>query len=347
MGGVGRHRHPAGVAVLISVLLASCTPVSTGPAATGAASTPGPPVIAGIDLPELPGAAASGPDRLWIANYDTGNLAQVSGERTLRIATVRVGDPRSLQPDCQAGSVHYAPTGSFIIRRCDLPAGAAAGAGSVWTGRNDLEAVVRIDPSSRKVIATIPVAMHIFNLAVSDAAVLVTSYEDNLVAAIDPTTNRVLFRESLLHSPSGIAFADGSVWIATTGGFAVVRLDPRTGAVLATVPVGRKPFPMLSAAGAVWVRCEQDSTLWRIDPASNRAVASIPVDPFYGNDGLDSMVGAPGSVWISGLSLQRIDTSTNRIAGSLPVPGRPYAAGAGRIWVIGVGGRVSLVQLPR
>lgn len=342
----GGHRHPAGVAVLAGILLASCTTVSSGSAASLAASTPGVAVIAGVDLPELPGAAASGPDGLWIANYDTGRLAQVSGEHPLRIATIQVGDPRSLQPDCQAGSVHYAPTGSFIIRRCDLPAGAAVGAGSVWTGRNDLEAVVRVDPISRKVIATIPVGMHIFNLAASDSAVWVTSYEDNLVAAIDPKTNRVRFRETLLHSPSGIAFADGSVWIALTGGFAVVRLDPRTGDVLATVPVGKKPFPMLSAAGAIWVRCEQDSTLWRIDPASNQAVASIGVDPFYGNDGLDSMVGAPGSVWISGLSLQRIDTSTNQIAGSLRVPGRPYAAAAGRMWVIGVGGRVSLVPLP-
>ena len=330
--------------VLACLLLAGCATPTQAPAET--AATPRPPVIAGIDLSDLPGAAAGGPDGLWIAGYNTGNLLQVSGRGPLRTATVHVGDPRSLQPGCQAGSVHYAPTGSFIIRRCDLPAGAAVGAGSVWTGRNDLEAVVRIDLSSHKVIASIPVGMHVFDLAVSDSRVWVTSYEDNLVAAIDPGTDRVVLRETLLHSPSGIAFADGSVWIALTGGAAVVRLDPRTGEVLATIPVDSRPFPMVSAEGAVWVRCEQDNTVWRIDPSSNRAGARIPVDPFYGNDGLDSMVAAPGGVWISGLALQRIDAATNRIAGSLAVGGRPYPAGAGRIWVIGVGGRVSLVLPP-
>ena len=40
------------------------------------------------------------------------------------------------------------------------------------------------------------------------------------------------------------------------------------------------------------------------------------------------------------------DAATNRVIGSLPLPGRPYAASGGRIWVIGVGGRLSLVQLP-
>jgi streptogramin lyase len=309
-------------------------------------STPSPPVIAALDLPALAGAAASGPDGLWIADYDRGEVTHVSGGSSLHASNLRVGDPRSLQPGCQAGSVHYAPTGSFIIRRCDLPAGMAVGAGGVWTGRNDQQAVVRIDPRTGRVKATIPVRMHIFNLAASDSVVIVDSYEDNLVAGIDPANNRVIWRETVLHSPSGIAFAAGSAWIALTGGFAVVRIDPTTGQVLATVPVGHKPFPVVSAAGSVWVRCEQDSTVWRIDPASNRASNGIPVDPFYGNDGLDSMVGAGDGVWISGLSLQRIEAATGRLSGSLPVPGRPYDAGEGRIWVIGLGGRLSLVELP-
>ena len=329
------------------LLLAACaSPSGPAPTSSAAGSAPSPPLVATLDLLRVPGAAAAGADGLWIADYDRGDVTHVSGGARLTASTLHVGDPRSLQPGCQAGSVHYAPTGSFIIRRCDLPAGMAVGAGGVWTGRNDEQAVVRIDPRTRKVAATVPVGMHVFNLAASDTQVVVDSYEDNLVAAIDPRTNRVLWREPLLHSPSGIAFADGSVWVALTGGFAVVRLDPRTGAVLATVPVGGKPFPLASAAGAVWVRCEQDSTVWRVDPATNQASAHIPVDPFYGNDGLDSMVGSRNGVWISGLTLQRIDAATNRVVGSLPLPGRPYAASGGRIWVIGVGGRLSLVQLP-
>src|SRR6059058_298691 len=108
------------------LLLAACaSPSGPASASSAPASTPSPPVIASIDLTRVPGAAASGPDGLWIADYDRGEVTHVSGGARLSASTVHVGDPRSLQPGCQAGSVHYAPTGSFIIRRCDLPAGMA------------------------------------------------------------------------------------------------------------------------------------------------------------------------------------------------------------------------------
>src|SRR5690348_10178332 len=156
----------------VVLLLAACASTSA-PAATGShpAATPSPPVLAVLDLTRLPGAAASGPDGLWIADYDRGEVTHVSGGSRLSESRIRVGDPKSLQPGCQAGSVHYAPTGSFIIRRCDLPAGMADGAGAVWTGRNDEQAVLRLDPRQGRVVATIPVGMHVFNLAAAGSEV--------------------------------------------------------------------------------------------------------------------------------------------------------------------------------
>ncbi len=330
---------PAALGLLL-MATASCSGAASRSSAAAAS-----PVIASLELAGVPGAASTGPDGLWIADYKTGTISKVSGQQPLRLATVQIGDPVSLQPGC-VPDAEDAPAGSFIIRRCDLPAGVAVGAGSVWTARNDAEAVVRIDPATQRVLATIPVGMHVFNLVASDTQVWVTAYEDNLIARIDPATNTVVLREPL-HGPSGLILADGSVWISTTGDAAVVRLDPKTGAVLATIPVGRVPFPIAAAPGAIWVRCEQDSQVWRIDPMTNQAVATIPVDPFSGTDGLDSMVAVSTGVWISGLQLQWIDATTNRIAGSLRAGGRPYLAGTGRLWIIDAAGRVSLVRWNR
>jgi YVTN family beta-propeller protein len=217
------------------------------------------------------------------------------------------------------------------------------GAGSVWIGRNDQRAVLRLDPASGRILATIPVGFRVFNLFADAASVWVVSFEDNMVARIDPATNGVTLRQSMLHAPSGVLIADGSVWISRSGNATVDRLDAITGTQQAEIPVGRQPLPLVATGGSIWVRNEQDSTVSRIDTSTNRAVANIPVDPFYGVDGVDSMVGTTGGIWISGLTVQWIDASSNRVTRSLPQSGRPYAATRGQLWVLSIGGRIERV----
>jgi len=293
-----------------------------------------------VDLHDLPGAAAADGDRLWITGYAAGRLYRVSGAHGLDVLAIPIANPHLLQPGCEPGTVHDAPMGSFLPRRCDLPSGVAVGAGSVWVGRNDLQAVLRLDPASGRVTATIPVGFHVFNLAADAASVWVVSFEDDMVARIDAITNAVTLRRSLLHAPSGVLIADGSVWISRSGNATVVRLEAITGAQQADIPVGRRPLPLAAAGGSVWVRSEQDSTVSHIDASTNKAVATIAVDPFYGLDGVDSMVAGAGGVWISGLTVQYIDASSDRVTRNLVQSGRPYAGGAGALWVLGLGGRV-------
>ena len=324
-------------AMSLAIGLAGCV----GPAPT---ASPSPrPQSEVVNLPDLPGAAATEGDRLWIAGYAAGRLYRVSGTQRLDVLAIPIANPHLLQPACEPGTVHDAPMGSFLPRRCDLPSGVAVGAGSVWIGRNDRQAVLRLDPASGRVIATIPVGFHVFNLAADPTSVWVVSFEDDMVARIDATTNAVTLRRSMLHAPSGVLINDGSVWISRSGNATVVRLDAITGAQEAEIAVGRRPFPVAAGNGAIWVRCEQDSTVSRIDPSTNRLVATIPVDPFYGLDGVDSMVASAGGVWISGLTLQWIDASSNQVTRSLPQSGRPYQSGAGRLWVLSLGGQVSRV----
>jgi DNA-binding beta-propeller fold protein YncE len=280
---------------------------------------------------------------LWITGYAAGRLYRVSGTRRLDVLTIPIANPHLLQPACEPGTVHDAPMGSFLPRRCDLPSGVAVGAGSVWIGRNDQRAVLRLDPASGRTLATIPVGFHVFNLAADATSVWVVSFEDNMVARIDPVTNGVTLRQSLLHAPSGVLIADGSVWISRSGNATVERLDAITGAQQAEIPVGRRPLPLAAAAGSIWVRSEQDSTVSRIDASTNRTVANIPVDPFYGLDGVDSMVGNAGGIWISGLTIQWIDASSNRVTRSLPQSGRPYGPAPAPLWVLSIGGRVERV----
>ena len=332
-----QRRTLVAVAIALAVGFAGCvgsTPASPSPASqTGA-----------LDLPDLPGAAAADGNRLWIAGYGAGRLYRVSGAR-LDVLAIPIANPHLLQPACEPGTVHDAPMGSFLPRRCDLPSGVAVGAGSVWIGRNDRQAVVRLDPASGRILASIPVGFRVFNLAADVASVWAVSFEDDMVARIDAKTNAVTLRRSLLHAPAGVLIADGSVWISRSGNATVDRLDAITGVLQAEIPVGRRPLPIAAAGGSIWVRSEQDSTVSRIEAATNRALTTIPVDPFYGLDGVDSMVASAGGVWLSGLTVQWIDGSSNRVTRSLPQSGRPYAAAPGQLWVLGLGGRVERVAV--
>jgi streptogramin lyase len=323
------------LATSLGIALAACS------GSTPAASPSPTPQAGVVNLSDLPGAAAADGDQLWIAGYAAGQLYRVSGAHRLEVLAIPIADPHSLQPACEPGTVHDAPMGSFLPRRCDLPSGVAVGAGGVWIGRNDRQAVLRLDPSSGRVVATIPVGFHVFNLAADAASVWVVSFEDDMVARIDPRTNAVTLRRPLLHAPSGVLIADGSAWISRSGNATVVRLDAITGAEEAEIAVGRRPLPLAAGSGSIWVRCEQDSTVSRIDPATNRVVANIAVDPFYGLDGVDSMVGDARGVWMSGLTVQWIDASSNRVTRSLPNSGRPYAATPNQLWVLSLGGQVS------
>jgi YVTN family beta-propeller protein len=294
-----------------------------------------------VDLPDLPGAAAADSDRLWVAGYAAGRLYRVSGAQRLDVLAIPIADPHLLRPACEPGTVHDAPMGSFLPRRCDLPSGVAVGAGSVWIGRNDSQAVLRLDPASGRLVATVAVGFRIFNLAADAASVWVVSFQDNMVARIDTTTNAVTLRQPLLHAPSSALIAGRSVWISRSGNATVVRLDAITGAQEAEIPVGRQPLPLTAGSDSIWVRNEQDSTVSRIDPSTNRVVATVPVDPFYGLDGVDSMVANPGGLWISGLALQWIDASSNQVTRTLRQSGRPYSRAPGQLWVLSLGGHVS------
>ena len=318
-----------------AAILGACAQQSGGSSPSAAGATV-------IQTPSLPGAAAAGFGSLWVSDYTHGNLVRIRRTTPLSLTTIPIGNPAALQPGCQPDQ-EDAPAGSLIIRRCDLPSGVACGAGSVWTGRNDLKAVVRIDPATDRVVATIPVGIRTFGITAADDAVWVTSYEDNAVVRIDPRSNQVVARLPGRHGPAAILITPTAVWLSDNTGLRLTEIDPRSNAVRAEIVVGSGPFPMALAAGSLWVRNEQDNTVSGIDPQGARVTASIQADPFSGTDGFDSLVGTPKGMWMSGPRVQFFDAVTRHVTRTLPVEGRPYDAGDGRLWVLGTTGSVSLL----
>ncbi len=116
------------------------------------------------------------------------------------------------------------------------------------------------------------------------------------------------------------------------------RIDPRTNS--AAGPFTRGVWQNLALAeGSLWVTDFDRDVVRRLDPSTGRLRAVVRLPPGSSPAGL---AGAAGAVWVAaehGGTLLRIDTATNRVAGTLVLTRlgtggpRNVAAGLGSVWV--------------
>jgi YVTN family beta-propeller protein len=102
----------------------------------------------------------------------------------------------------------------------------------------------------------------------------VASQKDRVVR-IDPATRRITASIPLGSSPAGIVIAEGSVWVANSGANTVSRIDPVSNKVTGTIPVGKGPSGLAFDNGSIWVVNGLTSSVSEIDPGTNRVVATI------------------------------------------------------------------------
>jgi len=315
-------------------------------------------VLATITVGARAGTPAIGAGAVWVPNTGDGTVARIDPASNHIVATIRIGDAAAFYKTvCEPyGSVHSFMVTTFHIRRCDLPSAVAAGSDSVWVAKNDTDEIVRVDPAANRIAARVAIGVVPFDLLVTPAAVWVTSYDDDAIVRVDPISGRVLATIRVPgRGPTGILEAGGAVWVANSRGGSVSRIDPVTNRVTATIPIscrgqclgGPVPLPLAASANQIWTRNEGDGTVTRIDSQNNTVVATIDVDSFYGRDGQDAIGVTSSAIWLSGISLQRIDPDTNRVVRSVDQGGITMAAGFGSLWVTDVLGRILRIDPQR
>jgi YVTN family beta-propeller protein len=151
--------------------------------------------------------------------------------------------------------------------------GIAVGAGAVWTAANKDQAVLRIDPATNRVVATIPVRQYPLAVSVGPGAVWVHNEDSSSVSRIDPATNQVVAEVPApppVGGPGVDAMAAGpdGLWVP---GVTLQHVDPATNRVAGIID--------LSGGGVT----EGFSSLWmtsvvgtvqRIDPQAATPVRS-------------------------------------------------------------------------
>jgi DNA-binding SARP family transcriptional activator/DNA-binding beta-propeller fold protein YncE len=147
-------------------------------------------VVSTIPVGRTPMFDTFGEGALWVANYDGNTLSVVSA-----------GSPKA--ETIQLGGA------------CG-PLGIAAGFGSVWVVCYWRQEVVRLDPSTRRIVARIPVGSGPLSVSTGGGAVWVTNRDSRTVSRIDPRSNATVATVRLRAplSPQGVVARPEGVWVS-------------------------------------------------------------------------------------------------------------------------------------
>jgi YVTN family beta-propeller protein len=272
-----------------------------------------------------------------------------------------------------------------IVAAINVPAGfgIAASPNAIWVpgppsppAQVDSGSVVRIDPRTNRVVATVrindPAGLAnsdpaITFVAVGDGQVWITYRVRNSVDRIDPARNRVVARIPVGIHPFGLAIAGHTLW--TDNSYedpgvvnnTIVKVDLRTQKVVARITnaqthIGQPYLELHATPTALWFTDWGSGTLKRLDSATDKVVATVQTGPQP-----TSIAVAPGAIWVSNHTstlVTRVDPATNSMAATIPFTGyttgqntasdccfSATAAGAGAIWTVAGANTRTLVRI--
>jgi len=239
-------------------------------------------------------------------------------------------------------SEQAAPAGPEVIARL-APAGgldqAVPAFGSVWLNDTDAQALLRMDPDTRRVTARIPLDGTMAIARGEDALwVGLTKNNEFRLLRVDPRTNRIAARLRMPDVPGDgrIPFAvNSNLWVL--GAEAAVRIDQATGRPTAQVRTARDGYITRSFAafgGDLWVQTS-DGRLLRLDGATGKREATLRVP-----DGTDiADLGMNALYLVDRASLSRVDSRLHELWRT-PIPSVGAAVAVdGRLWVETTGRR--------
>ena len=232
-----------------------------------------------------------------------------------------------------------APAGPKVVAQLS-PAGGldqiVPGFGSAWMVDTDTQALLRMDPATRRVTARFPLGGSM-NVTPGQGAMWVglTQSSQFRLLRIDPRTNRVVARLRAPDVPGGSTGSwpvavGNNLWLVSAE--TAVRIDPANGHAIATVHTARNGYQTRSLAvvdGDLWVHVS-DGRLLRLDGATGRRKAT-----FHVPDG--SLVGdfrMNGLFVVDQATLSRVDPRNLHVLWRTQIPSiGPGVAADGRLWV--------------
>jgi uncharacterized repeat protein (TIGR01451 family) len=211
-----------------------------------------------------------------------------------------------------------------------VPASAMAGPTAYVANQQD-DNVSVIDTATNAVVATVPVGVNPFGVAVTpdSSRAYVGNAGSQDLSVIDTATNAVFAIIPVGVEPDGIAISpDGTrAYVPTVSSDSVLVIDTATNTVVTTIPVGTNPYDVAFSPNGTraYVPNAGTNDVSVIDTATTTVVATIPVggDPFgvaVTPDGSRAYVTNRNSGTVSVIA-----TATNTVAATVGVGAGPDA----------------------
>jgi streptogramin lyase len=259
----------------------------------------------------------------WIAIVDTVALPNAANDGLVRI------DGRSKEKKL-----------ADPVTGVSVPCGGAISAfGSIWTGACGAKSLVRIDPKTAKVTATLPVGVGPARVEIAATADSVWAITDahGTLSRIDPQENSVVAEFRVPADCNSLTFGESALWLACPAENRILRIDPQTNVVDKTIEVAARPETLAIGEGSVWALCAKDGRIDRIDPKTNKVTKTIELGaPAAGG----SIAFGEGSLWASipGFPLTRIDVGAEKVVQQFYGAGSgAVQAGMGSVWLVNSG----------
>jgi YVTN family beta-propeller protein len=217
-----------------------------------------------------------GAGSLWIEDTSSSTVSRVSASTGRRVKAIPVGST-PYDATFAYGAAWTTAYGQGELERIDpvrnrvagrwrLPqaTGVVGAFGSVWAAGGS--GVIRVDPQTPKLLATIPIDTGAGWTAASSDAVWVTTPAG--LSRIDPQTNGVAATIPLPGAPflGDPDVVGGMVWVPQIRRNTVAVVDPATNSVVQTVKTGAGPFVVTAIRGEAWVPSWKGSDVWRFRP---------------------------------------------------------------------------------
>jgi hypothetical protein len=176
------------------------------------------------------------------------------------------------------------------------PGAPAVAAGSIWVPSTRDGTVLRIDPATGAIGATIAAVPPTTTTLICEQQFVACGYMNAALAAgadvwvscdfcgeivrIDAATNRVVARYAVSPRPGGLAVGGGFVWAFHTLAPTVTRIDPATGTVSTFAVAGVEGAGIAFSRGSVWLLSSVHlPDVLRLDPQTLAVQARVPLNP--------------------------------------------------------------------
>lgn len=265
--------------------------------------------VSQVDVGRYPKGIASGFGRVWVALPKDEHLAPCSGGLARITPATNAAD---------------------VIPINGYPDDVSVGAGAVWlassvctgNGQAAEESVLRIDPTSGEVLATIETGKYTADVAATDEGVWVTrdiNSRTGEVLRIDPATNEVVARIEAEGRLRDVVVGEGFVWVVDSSSSlstspSLIQIDPETNTIVRRIN-GLADLSVVAGQGALWAESWRSvfdadvgtgrgdhPVVVRLDPQSADLVG-LPIEisdsfrPFAAADGGVWFIGSHGSGW--------------------------------------------------